>query len=164
MAILYKTKSPGLCLASFLSVSTLISCSFFSFPALLPAAAIAQQIDAQHSLTGTRWQLTKLDGKKIPENKYNIIPSILFDPVTHLVSGTGSCNRFVGKFLSNNNDLTLQGVVFTQKICMDETTNSTEQALKTAFMRTKGFQITSHGLFFLDEQGKKVAEFNQKKL
>lgn len=76
------------------------------------------------------WLLTELNGKDAKELFKGPIPTIEFNLTDTLVSGTGGCNRYFGKFdINENNEFSAPNLASTMMMCIHE--NQEPQFLET---------------------------------
>jgi len=74
------------------------------------------QKKSRRPLEGTRWQLVQLDGREVRCAAGAF--TLRFDPSDHAVSGTGACNRLMGRYETNGERvLKIGSVAATRMAC-----------------------------------------------
>src|SRR6267142_1915101 len=103
--------------------------------ALAAAPALAQPATA--SLENTYWKLTELGGKSIAVTRQE--PHFILHPDTRRVSGAGGCNRFIGGYQLNGDQLTFGQTAGTMMACSAEM--ETEREFFTALRQVRKAKI-----------------------
>ena len=121
--------------------------------ALVAGTALAQPATA--SLENTHWKLTELNGKSIAAMRQE--PHFILHPDTRRVSGAGGCNRFIGSYQLNGDQLTFGQTAGTMMACRDEM--ETEREFFAALRQVRKARVSGLELELLDEADRPVARF-----
>ena len=121
--------------------------------ALVAGSALAQPATA--SLESTYWKLTELGGKPIGAMRQE--PHFILHADTRRVSGAGGCNRFIGSYELNGDQLTFGQTAGTMMACRDEM--ETEREFFAALSQVRKARVSGQQLELLDEGARPIARF-----
>lgn len=96
-----------------------------------------------NSLTNTKWQLSELTGKTLPNNAkatLNFADSLKFN-------GKSFCNNFGGKAEVEGNKVSIKNVIGTKMFCQE--TASEENAFLSALQETNSAKMANGKLYLL---------------
>jgi len=109
------------------------------------------------SLEDTDWKLTHLGKAAVtvasPQNE----PHLTLNSESHRVSGSGGCNRLMGSYERNGNELTFSQMASTMMACPEGM--DTEKAFLHAIEEVKTWKVTQRKLELFDAGGNAVARF-----
>ncbi|SFR62337.1 Heat shock protein HslJ [Marinobacter daqiaonensis] len=107
-------------------------------------------------LTNTYWKLTALGGEEVavPAGEPGEPHLILRDDGK--VNGFSGCNRFVGEYTVQGENLLFDSMASTRMACPEDTY---ESRLYEAFASTAGVFLQGKVLKLLDDQGRELARF-----
>ncbi|MFZ0257519.1 MAG: META domain-containing protein [Gammaproteobacteria bacterium] len=113
------------------------------------------------ALEDTYWQLVRLGDDVVIVRQQQHEPHIVFQAESQRVSGSGGCNRFMGKYTLDGNNLTFSKLATTKRACpagMD-----TEQALHAVLGQVRSWRVTGQHLALLGDDGGLLARFKAKR-
>jgi heat shock protein HslJ len=114
-----------------------------------------QAAEASPALEGTDWRLTNLGDTSITANSPQQVAHFTLDAKTHRVSGSSGCNRMMGGYSLEGDNLSFTQMAGTMMACpqgMD-----TEQAFLKALGSVKKWKIEGQQLELFDLDGKLLA-------
>jgi heat shock protein HslJ len=114
------------------------------------AAAFAQRAE----LSGSRWQLTHVNGQAVSQNK----AFLEFVPGNDRFSGNAGCNSMFGNVAVNGRRIDFGPVSTTRMACADREATRTESRFITALGRVNRFRRTGGSLELL-ERGEVLLRF-----
>ncbi|HWK73203.1 MAG TPA: META domain-containing protein [Povalibacter sp.] len=114
-----------------------------------------------HDLEGTRWVLVRLHEREITVSDDRREPYFALESNEHRVSGHGGCNRLIGGYQSNGDQLTFTQMALTRMACPDV---NFEEAFVKALESTRHWKISGAHLELSDATGKVVARFESRNL
>ena len=117
-------------------------------------APIGHQGKVNVSLENTDWKLTRL-GNTTAALQHQ--PYFLLDPKIHRVSGSSGCNRLMGDYETNNDQLRFSHMAGTRMACVQGM--DSEKAFLDALGQVQRWKITGRNLDLLDAAGDPVARF-----
>ena len=104
------------------------------------------------ALQGDAWVVEDINGGGVIDNS-NV--TITFSP-DGIVSGSGGCNNFSGKYEASGNDLTVSsGIAMTRKACAPALM-AQDQRLLTILQNAKNYSINNGKLIILNKDGRSV--------
>lgn len=115
----------------------------------LDAAAACAPAFEPAGLEATRWALGWLPTGPVTERDARAAPFLMFEAESGRVGGFGGCNRFLGSYELDGDQLTFGRLAGTLMACREGM--DTERALHAALERTRRWRITGHHLSLLDE-------------
>ncbi len=128
-------------------LSTKFLVNIFALAAVCAVTAFGQGTE----LSGTKWQLTHIDGREIGSTSAFI--EINNDKTRF--SGSTGCNRMFGSFEMIGNDLAIKGTGTTRMACLNGKVSLIEGQILTELGNAKGMRQNGDSLELLD--GKRVA-------
>ncbi len=99
-------------------------------------------------LEGTEWTLVELHGSAVVLSDGESAPHLLLDPEEARLSGSGGCNRLIGRFEREGDALRLQQIGTTRMIC-PEPIMQREAAFLDALATTTRFELDGPSLVLL---------------
>ena len=120
-----------------------------------PAAAGAEP-SVTHELAGTHWVLTQLGSEPIVLAEGKPEQFITLDSGQQRVSGNAGCNRLVGSYTLQGDQLSFSQMVTTRMMCIDQ---EREDAFVKALEATKSWRIDGAHLDLLDAGANLLARF-----
>ena len=116
-----------------------------------------------HGLEGTRWVLTRLNGKTVRLAPKQREPMIAFDRTAHTVSGYSGCNRFSSSYqrASDVSETIRFGAMAGTRMRAGP---DLEGPFLETLGRVQGYRITGSHLELLDAGGAVVARFESRNL
>lgn len=109
-------------------------------------------------LVNKDWQLVEINGESISYEKTKVTPTLMFSADAKSVSGTSSCNNFMGHVKINGNEISFGNLTSTKKACLDQ--NIEKQYLQTlaksAYANVDGYELT-----LLDANKTQILKFLQ---
>ncbi|WP_338330012.1 META domain-containing protein [Commensalibacter sp. Nvir] len=78
--------------------------------------------------------------------------NIKFNPYTHTVTGNGLCNKFVGRFSQNGNQLTLSDIKKSNIKCLSEDVNQQDNRFFQRLQILSSYEILGKVVKFLDSK------------
>jgi heat shock protein HslJ len=106
-------------------------------------------------LEKTDWRLIRLGGETVSAADPQRGPSLVFDPATHRVSGSGGCNRLTGGYEVKGEELKFGQMASTRMACVSGM--ETEQKFLAALEKVKKWKIAGRQLELMDDSGAAVA-------
>ena len=116
----------------------------------------------QHNLVllqNKTWVLTHFGATEFKSNPTaRNTPSIQFDEATKRVSGADGCNRIIGSYTIQGENITLSQLGGTKMLCADtmDLANQYNEALK----KVTGYQVYDKTLRLLDHKGNPLLQFS----
>jgi heat shock protein HslJ len=104
--------------------------------------------DDRIALERTRWRLVELSGFRVEPSQGGREPHLVLDPDGRRLSGSGGCNRLLGRYELDGEQLTFGAVANTMMAC-PESLMRRERALIEALEATTGFGIDAETLELL---------------
>lgn len=114
-----------------------------------------------HDLEGTRWVLVRLGDEAVATSDNGREPFFVLEAGGQRVSGTGGCNRLIGGYELDGNQLTFKQLALTRMACPDM---KYEQALTRALESTATWKISGAHLELSDAAGTMLARFESRNL
>ncbi|EMR13819.1 heat shock protein [Methylophaga lonarensis MPL] len=108
-------------------------------------------------LENTYWKLTRLDNTPIIPEQSNQEAHIILDHAERRMSGSDGCNRLMGAYVLNDQQLRFRQVASTMMACPSGM--ETAQALHLALEQVRGWRITGQHLQLYDNTGRMIARF-----
>lgn len=109
-------------------------------------------------LVNKDWQLVEINGESISYEKTKVTPTLMFSADAKTVSGTSSCNNFMGHVKLTGNTINFGNLALTKRACLDQ--NIEEQYMKTlgqsAYVNVEGYE-----LIISDANNKQILKFLQ---
>jgi len=109
------------------------------------------------SLEKTEWKLIWLSGAKIEVAAPRQVPYIQLDPEGHHVSGSGGCNRLMGGYELNGNNLKFTQIGLSRMACLHGA--NTESQFVQALNQVNSWKIGGGALSLMDSNGHVLAKF-----
>ncbi|MGY5839270.1 META domain-containing protein [Vibrio chemaguriensis] len=133
-----------------LSLKTLVTA--ISLPVLMTACASngdnVKEITAQ-DLQHHNWELVQIDGKNIELKERQQAPRLeIGENLT--ANGNAGCNNFFGQAELKNNQLRIEKMGMTMKMCMDDQMKI-EQAMSETLTEWSDITLTKEGLMFKND-------------
>ena len=100
----------------------------------------------RHELTGTKWQLTHIDGKVVATNK----AFLEFDPDHTRFSGNAGCNRMFGDVKFAGRLVDFGSIGTTRMACVDSDSNRIERSFTSNLENVKRFRVNNSALELLN--------------
>jgi heat shock protein HslJ len=110
-------------------------------------------------LENTTWQLTQLGDKSIPDPQHG--PNFTLDSSEHRVSGSGGCNRIMGGYTLEGNNLKFTHMASSMMACISDF--DVERPFLDALNQINSWKITGNQLQLQDASGKILATFQPAK-
>ncbi|MFT4020794.1 MAG: META domain-containing protein [Acinetobacter sp.] len=133
------------------SVTIMAACT----PSLNDTPATSTHV-TQASLKGN-WQAIRIEGKNLSGNTQHL-PELNFDADNQRISGTDGCNRVMGHFKTNDDQIKLSPLASTKMMCVENMQDS--DAFHLAMAKVEHFRITQENhLQLLDANGAVMVEF-----
>jgi putative lipoprotein len=114
---------------------------------LVPVDGPREKPDAP--LTNTYWKLTSLGGVACVHASDNREPHLKFVDDGSVISGSGGCNTFTGKFAAQDGALELSSIAVTQRACLEGM--DTEREFLKALGSVHRYQIAGDTLQLLHD-------------
>jgi heat shock protein HslJ len=127
-------------------------------PAFAPLDAGAAD-DA--TLENTSWKLIRLGNSSVSAPAPQREAYFLLDPSNHRVSGSSGCNRLMGSYELNGEQLKFGQMAGTRMACKEGM--DTEQAFLQSLGQVSKWKITGQSLELFDPDGKVLAYFEARK-
>ena len=108
-------------------------------------------------LENTYWKLTRLDNTPIIPEQSNQEAHIILDRAERSMSGSDGCNRLMGAYVLNDQQLRFRRVASTMMACPSGM--ETAQAIHLALEQVRGWRITGQHLQLYDNTGRMIARF-----
>jgi copper homeostasis protein (lipoprotein) len=112
---------------------------------------------ADATLENTPWKLTGLGNSSVTAPSPQREAYLLLDPRDHRVSGSGGCNRLMGSYELNGEQLKFGQMAGTMMACPEGM--DTEQAFLKSLGQVSKWKITGQNLELFDANGKVLAHF-----
>ncbi|MGI3065086.1 META domain-containing protein [Vibrio diabolicus] len=133
-----------------LSLKTLVTA--ISLPVLMTACASngdnVKEITAQ-DLQHHNWELVQIDGKNIELKEHQQAPRLeIGENLT--ANGNAGCNNFFGQAELKNNQLRIEKMGMTMKMCMDDQMKI-EQAMSETLTEWSDITLTKEGLMLKND-------------
>jgi heat shock protein HslJ len=125
-----------------------------------PAAASAEP-PVTHELAGTRWVLTQLGSDPVVPAQGRPEQFIALDSSQQRVAGNAGCNRLIGSYTLEGDQLGFSQMATTRMACPDM---ERESALLKALEATKSWRIDGAQLDLLDAGANLLARFEARNL
>ena len=82
------------------------------------------------------------------------VEHLSFNPYTHRINGSGLCNKFLGFFQNNGNQITISKIERQQNTCLDPQVNAQDEFFFDKLKLVKSVSIGGKYLRLLDENNK----------
>jgi heat shock protein HslJ len=112
---------------------------------------------ASPALENTSWKLTGLGNSSVSAPSPQREAYFLLDPANHRVSGSGGCNRLMGSYELNGDQLKFGPMAGTRMACLEGI--DSEQAFLKSLAQVNRWKITGQSLELFDSDGKVLAQF-----
>jgi heat shock protein HslJ len=112
---------------------------------------------ATATLENTPWKLTLLGNSPVSAPSPQREAFVLLDPASHRVSGSSGCNRLMGSYELNGEQLKFGQMAGTRMACPEGM--DTEQAFLKSLGQVARWKIKCRNLELLDSDGKLLAQF-----
>jgi copper homeostasis protein (lipoprotein) len=112
---------------------------------------------ADATLENTPWKLTGLGNSSVTAPSPQREAYLLLDPRDHRVSGSGGCNRLMGSYELNGEQLKFGQMAGTMMACPEGM--ETEQAFFKSLEQVTRWKITGQSLELFGSDGKVLAQF-----
>lgn len=112
-----------------------------------------------HDLEGTRWVLVRLQDREITVSDKRREPYFALQSNEHRVSGHGGCNRLIGGYQLNGDQLTFTRMALTRMACLDV---NFEDAFVKALESSRHWKISGAHLELSNATGQVVAKFESR--
>jgi heat shock protein HslJ len=112
---------------------------------------------ASSALENTSWKLTSLGNTSVSAPSPQREAYFLLDPANHRVSGSGGCNRLMGSYELNGDQLKFGPMADTRMACPEGM--DSEQAFLKSLAQVNRWKITGQSLELFDSDGKVLAQF-----
>lgn len=112
------------------------------------------------TLENTPWKLTRLGDISVSAPSPQREAYLLLDPKNHRVSGSGGCNRLMGSYELNGEQLKFGQMAGTMMACPEGM--DTEQAFLKSLGQVIKWKITGRNLDLFDADGKVLAHFESR--
>ncbi|GAJ75932.1 heat shock protein HslJ [Vibrio sp. JCM 18905] len=134
-----------------LSLKTLVTA--ISLPVLMTACASngdnVKEITAQ-DLQHHNWELVQIDGKNIELKERQQAPRLEIGENLTANGNAGGCNNFFGQAELKNNQLRIEKMGMTMKMCMDDQMK-VEQAMSETLTEWSDITLTKEGLMLKND-------------
>lgn len=114
-----------------------------------------------HDLEGTRWVLVRLGDEAVTVSDNRREPFFVLEAGEQRVSGTGGCNRLIGGYELDGNQLSFKQLALTRMACPDM---KYESAFAKALETTATWKISGAHLELSDAAGTMLARFESRNL
>ena len=114
-----------------------------------------------HELEGTRWVLTRLGDEVVTLNEGQRELSLALERGERRVAGYAGCNRLIGAYELDGQNITFRQMALTRMACPDM---KYENAFGKALEATRTWKIAGPNLEHFDENGQVVARFEERNL
>ena len=114
------------------------------------------------SLENTYWKLIELGDVAVEVANQQQEPHFVLNSETHRVSGTGGCNRLMGSYTLNGENLVFSQVAGTMMACVKGM--ETESAFLQIFSQVNSWKMRGQRLELYDAAGKRVARFEARNM
>jgi len=126
-----------------------------------PATEAAPAAPVTYELAGTRWVLTQLGSQPVTPADGRPEQFIALESTQQRVAGNAGCNRLMGSYALNGDQLAFSQMATTRMACPDM---EREAALLKALEATKSWRISGAQLDLLDAGANLVARFEARNL
>ena len=109
------------------------------------------------TLENTYWKLTRLGDASVTGASQQQEPHFILDSESHRVSGSGGCNRLMGSYELNGDQLKFGQMAGSMMACAEGM--DTETAFLQALGHVNAWKIIGSQLELLDNKGRLVARF-----
>jgi heat shock protein HslJ len=113
--------------------------------------------DSAAPLENTNWKLTRLGTAAVTVASPQSEPHLTLHSESHRVSGSGGCNRLMGSYRLNGDELTFSQMASTMMACPEGM--DTEKAFLKAIEEVKTWKVAQRKLELFDAGGNAVASF-----
>ena len=114
-----------------------------------------------HDLEGTRWVLIRLGDAGISVGENQREPFFVLESGKHRLTGSGGCNRLMGSYERNGDQLTFKQLALTRMACPDV---EYEDGFTKALEATASWKIGGAHLELSDAAGSVLARFESRNL
>ena len=121
------------------------------------AAPSENQATGEATIENTHWILTTLGDASVHADSPEREAYFVLDPEQHRVSGSGGCNRLMGSYELNGDQLKFGQMAGSMMACVQGM--ETEQAFLKALGQVNKWKITGEHLDLFDSEGKVLAQF-----
>jgi len=108
-------------------------------------------------LENTRWKLIRLGDKRVTMASKQREPYFVLNSETKRVTGLGGCNRLMGSYKLNGDQLSFSHLAGTMMACIEGM--DTEREFLKSLIEVAKWKITGQHLELSDANGKEVAQF-----
>lgn len=105
----------------------------------------------------TYWKIVTIMGKKVEVLKNMREPYLVFHSTSNKISGYTGCNKIMGSYKIDGNNLSIGKVATTKMMCIQVA--NVEIYLLKVFKSVKRFEINGEKMKLLDKDGKVLGEF-----
>jgi copper homeostasis protein (lipoprotein) len=112
---------------------------------------------ATEPLENTYWKLTRLGDTPVMVASRQREPHIILNPESRRVSGSGGCNRLVGSYELQGDQLVFSQIAGTMMACLEG--SDTEQAFLEALRHVHKWKIMGQHLELFDTAGTLLVRF-----
>jgi heat shock protein HslJ len=130
-------------------------------PATEAAPAATAEAPVTHDLAGTRWVLMQVGGEPVVPAEGRQEQFIALDSTQQRIAGNAGCNRLMGSYTLNGEQLTFSQMATTRMACPDM---QREAALLKALGATQSWRIDGAQLELLDAGANLLARFEARNL
>jgi len=109
------------------------------------------------SLEKTYWRLIRMGDTPVTSPSSQREPHLILDPESRRVAGSGGCNRLMGSYELNGEQLTFSKMAGTMMACIDGM--ETEKAFLETLVQARKWKIAGQRLELFDAAGNLVAVF-----
>lgn len=117
----------------------------------------AQETAVQPPFNESIWRIEHLKDQKTLIDHYQNDQKfvyISFNPYTHKIRGSGLCNKFLGTFQNNGNQLNVSKVESQKNICLDTRVNQQDERFFDYLRQVRSYSVSGKVLHLKDDQGK----------
>jgi heat shock protein HslJ len=125
------------------------------------AAPTAAESPVTHDLAGTRWVLIQLGSETVVPAEGRPEQFIALESGQQRIAGNAGCNRLMGSYTLNGDQLTFSQMATTRMACPDM---EREAALLKALEATSGWRIEGAQLDLMDAGANLLARFEARNL
>ncbi|MFS2219916.1 MULTISPECIES: META domain-containing protein [Commensalibacter] len=120
-------------------------------------SAFAQDSKSKAPFDESIWRVEHLSHQKTFIKSYQNdqkFTYLSFNPYTHRINGSGLCNKFLGFFQNNGNQITISKIERQQNTCLDPQVNAQDEFFFDKLKLVKSVSIGGKYLRLLDENNK----------
>lgn len=139
---------------------TIFTISAFVFSVIFLAVCSSSK-NVSTDPTANAWQVTQIGAQSLASMSADHIPTLAFDPVKRMVSGSTGCNVFSGSYTNDLTSLKFGTLAVTKKACEPDVM-SVETAFIDALNRATRMKVDGDMLMLLDGTGTELLKAQAK--